>query len=95
MKDFDGLLETTEFLLLGYNQINVHIGVYKVAITRTSNCALDAHQAVFLGALENRFGYGLLGVSRLINIGAYPADVLAATKAPLFKAIPTLIQALR
>lgn len=95
MKDFNGLLKTAEFFFLRNDEVDVNVGVYEVAIARPANSTLDAHEAVLLCALENRFGYGLLGMARLVDIRANPANVFATPESPLFQTITSLIQTLR
>lgn len=95
VKDFNGLLEAAELLLLGYDQIDVHVGMNKVTIGGAPNRSLDAHQAVLLCALEDGLGFQLLGVPRLVDVCAYPADVLAPPESPLFQAVTAHVQSLR
>lgn len=95
MKDFDGLLKATEFLFLRNDEVDVNVGVYEIAIARPANSTLNAHEAVLLCALENRFGYCLLGVARLVDVRTNPANIFATPESPLFQTITSLIQTLR
>jgi len=55
----------------------------KIAISGAANSSFDSHQAVFLGALKDRFRFELLGVSGLVDVGPYPTYVFAPPESPL------------
>jgi len=95
VKDLDGLLKAAELLFLRDDQINVDIGMDEITIGGAANSSLDAHQAVLFGALEDCFRFQLLRVTGLVDIRAYPADVLAPAESPLLQAVAAHVQALR
>jgi len=67
----------------------------EITIGGAANSSLDAHQAVLFGALEDCFRFQLLRVTWLVDIRAYPADVLAPAESPLLQAVAAHVQALR
>jgi len=95
VKNLDGLLKAAELLFLRDDQINVHIGMDKITVGGAANSSLDPHQAVLFGALEDGFRFQLFGVTGLVDIRAYPADVFAPAKSPLFQAVAAHVQTLR
>lgn len=82
MEDFHRLLETSVLVLLRNDQIYVDVGVYKVAVRGPSHRPLDAHQAVLLRALEDRFRLQILRMAGILDVRSYPTDVLASPEAP-------------
>lgn len=94
VKQFDGLVVTAKLLFLRDDQVNVHVGMNKVAIGRPAHRALDAHQTVLFGPLEHSFRLEDLRVAGILVVGANPANVLASPEAPFAQAIPSHVQTL-
>lgn len=94
MKHFHRL-QAAKLLLLGDDQVNVHIRVDKVTVRRPAHRSLDPHQTMVLGPLKHRLGLQDLGMSRIVHIRADPTNVLAPSESPLPQTISAHVQSLR
>lgn len=83
VENLDWFVVVAERLLLRNDQIDVDVCVDKVAVGGPPDGALDAHQAVLLGPLEDRLWLEDLGMAGIVDVRANPANVLAPPKAPL------------
>lgn len=86
MENLDGFLYRPVLWLLRYDQIDVHVGMDKIPVGGSSNGSFDSHQAVFFSPLEYGFAIQILAMPRIVDVGANPANVLAASEAPFAKA---------
>ena len=86
MKDLDWLLYRTIFRFLRNNQVDVDVRVNEISIRGSPDSALDTHQTMLLSPLKNRLAIQVFTVSRVIDIGANPAYILASSEAPFPKA---------
>jgi len=73
---------------------NLHVGVNEVSVDGPSHRALDAHQAVFLGPLEDGIRLQDLRDAVVPVIGLDPADVLAPSEAPALKTESAQVEAI-
>lgn len=68
------------------DEIDVKVGVDEIAVDGATHSAVDAHEAVFLCALEHCTWFQLL-VAGSCLICLYPTDVFAASEAPLLQTL--------
>lgn len=74
---FDGLLQASVFVFLGYDEVYVYVCVDKVTVGRPPHGALNTHQAVLFRPLEHRPRIKVLRVARIFYVGPYPTYILA------------------
>lgn len=86
MEYLNWLLTASKLRILRYDQIYVHIGMYEVTVHRPPDCALNAHQTMFLRPLEHSIVLKVLGMSRVFDVSFNPTNILAATEAPFLEA---------
>lgn len=86
MKYLNRFLRAAKLWVLRNDQVNIHVGMYEVAIHGPSDRPFDAHEAMFLSALEYCVVFQVLRVAGVVDVGLDPADVFAATETPLFEA---------
>lgn len=85
VKNLYGFLDGSVIGLLGYDEVNVDVGMNKVTICGTSYRTLDTHQTVLLRSLQHCLTVQIFAVTRIIDVRADPADILATAETPLAK----------
>ena len=93
VKHLHRLVQAAHLGLLVDDEVDVHVGVYKVSIRGSAHRALDAHEAVLLGPAEH--GPGVQNAPVLVPcIGPDPTDVLASPESPILEAESAQVQAI-
>jgi len=85
VENFYWLLDIPKPILLGDYQVDINVGVNKVAVCRAPHRPLDAHQAMLLCPLENGFWLEDFGVAWRMIVFTNPANVFAPPEPPLLQ----------
>lgn len=91
---FDWFIVIAKRFLFRNNEIDIDVGMNKIAISGASHGALDAHQAMLLRALKHCLRLEYLRVAGIIDVRTNPANIFATTEAPFTQAISAHIQSL-
>lgn len=80
--------------LLRNYQIDVNVGVNEAGVHRANHGSFDTHQTVLFGSMKNGVGFDVFHdeIRAILLIHFHPANVFAASKAPLFQAVPAFVQ---
>lgn len=95
VKYFNRFIVIAKRFLFRNNEININVGMNEIAVRGTSHGAFDAHQTMFFSSLEHCFRLEYFRMTRIVDVGADPANILASAEAPFTQAIPAHVQSLR
>lgn len=83
VKNLYRFLDGSIIRFLGYDEVNIDVGMDKVSVCRASHRSLDTHQTVLLCSLKYSFTIQIFAVTWIVDIRADPTDILATTETPL------------
>lgn len=94
VKNLDGFLDGPIIRFLGYDEVNVDVGMNKVPIRGTSYRSLDTHQTMLLRSLQHCLTVQIFAVTRIIDVRADPANILTTTETPFAKTKSSHVQSI-
>lgn len=77
VKYLDGFFQAPVLVLLGNDEVYVHVGVDKIPVGGPPHGALNAHQTVLLRPLEYGPRVEILRMTRIFYVGPYPTYIFA------------------
>lgn len=77
VKYLDGFFQAPVLVLLGNDEVYVHVGVDKIPVGGPPHGALNAHQTVLLCPLEYGPRVEILRMTRIFYVGPYPTYIFA------------------